>query len=239
MKLNSQTGEYPVVPGNFAGEPGESPENNFVRNTLLLILERKWYCVAIFLISVSAAGLYTYLSTPIYEGTATVQVLKRGAQVMRVADVVENSITSDVDYNTQIRLLQSAVILQDVAKKLTPEETKLLLEPYNSRSGAPPSPIGIIYENRVIIPQRMTLITAIQFRHPNPKIAARIANLIATEYIAYNSRIRTEESLKAVDELKDRADQQRKRVDELANALQTFRQQGNLISLMQSKDIVT
>ena len=48
-----------------------------------------------------------------------------------------------------------------------------------------------------------------------------------------------EESLKAVDDLKDRADQQRKRVDEIANALLAFRQRGNLISLVQSKDIVT
>ena len=217
----------------------EMEESNFLRNSWLLVLERKWYSLAVFVATVLASAIYTFLSTPIYESSASIQVLKHGAQVMRVADVVESNITSEADYNTQIKLLQSVAIVQNVANHLTPEELKLLTDPYKSRSGEPPSAVGIIYGHRDIIPQRLSLITIIQFRHPNPKMAARIPNLIAAEYIAYNSRLRTEESLKAVDELKDRADQQRKRVDEIANALQAFRQRGNLISLMQSKDIVT
>lgn len=217
----------------------EPPANNFLRDRWLMILERKWYALGIFLVTVLATAAYTFLSTPIYQGSASVQVLKHGPQVLRVADVVESSVTTDTDFNTQIKVLESIAIIQNVANRLTPEETKLLTDPYKSGSGEPPSAAGIIAAGRRIIPQRLSLITIVQFQHPNAKMAARVANLIASEYIAYNSRLRIEESLKAVDELKDRADQQRKRVDEIANALQAFRQRGNLISLMQSKDIVT
>ncbi len=220
-------------------EPVEPEENNFLRHSWLMILERKWYALGIFLITVAGVAAYTFLATPIYAGVASIQVLKHGPQVMRVADVVESSVTSDTDFNTQIKLLESVAIIQSVVDRLTPDETKLLIEPYKSRSGEPPSAAGIIYAGRKVMPQRLTLIAIIQFKHPNPKMAAKIANLLASEYIAYNSRVRIEESLKAVDDLKDRADQQRKRVDEIANALQSFRQRGNLISLMQSKDIVT
>jgi capsular exopolysaccharide synthesis family protein len=240
MKSSPQPPRRFNRPGNNPEtEDGEMEESNFLRNSWLLVLERKWYSLAVFLVTVLAAAIYTYMSVPIYEGTATVQVLKHGPQVMRVADVVESSITSDVDYNTQIKVLQSVAMVQNVANRLTPEEVKLLTDPYRSRSGEPPSPVGIIYSHRDVTPQRLSLMTVIQFRHPNPKMAARVANLMATEYISYNSRLRTEESLKAVDELKERAEQQRKRVDEIANSLQAFRQRGNLISLMQSKDIVT
>ncbi len=239
MNSPRRTSGYIISSPPDDSDNGEVEENNFLRNSWLLVLERKWYSLTVFLLTVLAAAVYTFMATPIYEGTATVQVLKHGPQVMRVADVVESSITSDTDYNTQIKVLQSVAIVQSVANRLTPEELKDLTDPYKSRSGDPPSPVGIIYKNRNILPQRLSLITVIQFRHPNPKMAARVANLIAAEYINYNSRVRTEESLKAVDELKDRADQQRKRVDEIANALQAFRARGNLISLMQSKDIVT
>ncbi len=234
---------YPPISTSAPTDPGpdegEAAESNFLRNSWLVALERKWYALTVFLLTVLAAALYTFRSTPIYSGVVTVQVLKHGTQVLRGADVVESSITSDVDFNTQIKVLDSLAIVQSVAARLTPDEAKSLTDPYKGRSGDAPSPTSIIYGGRKILPQRATLITSIQFRHPDPKMAARVANLIASEYIAYNSRLRIEESLKAVDDLKDRADQQRKRVDEIANALQSFRQRGNLISLMQSKDIVT
>lgn len=208
-----------------------------LRHYWLMVVERKWYALAVFLVTLLATGAYVFTTTPIYSGVVTVQVLKHAAQVLRGAEIVESTITNDTDFNTQIKVLESLAILQNVVNRLTPEETKLLVGD-KGNSGSQ-SALSIIQANRKIIPQRLTLITQIQFRHPNPKIAAHIANLIASEYIVYNTRLRTEESLKAVDELKDRADQQRKRVDEIANSLQTFRQRGNLISLMQSKDIVT
>ena len=228
-------------------EPTEAPdydqpeieESGFFRNFRLMVLERKWYAVTVFLLTVLAVSVYTFTATPIYEAVATVQVLRRGAQVLRGADVVESAITSDSDFNTQIKILESVAILQQVANRLTPQELKQLTGPYKAKADDAPSAVSVLYRNRRIIPQRFTLITLVRFTHPDAKTAARMANLIASEYIAYNSRLRVDESMKAVDDLKERADQQRKRVDEIANALQAFRQRGNLISLVQSKDIVT
>jgi len=224
---------------NELPEPGEEDTGMDLRDAWLLVRERKWYVLTVFLVTVLLAGVYTFLSTPIYEAESTVQVLRHGPQILRVADVMDNTIASDSDFNTQIDILESTSIVQAVVSRLSSDELKLLTDPYAKRSGETPSPGSIILANRRVIPQRLSLITAITFRHPNPRIAARVTNLIAGEYIAYNSRLRTDEALKAVDELKDRADQQRKRVDEIANSLQSFRQRGNLISLVQSKDIVT
>lgn len=222
-----------------ASEENRPEEGLNFRHYFLMVMERKWYALAVFLVTVLATAAYTFSTTPIYSGVVTVQVLKHGAQVLRGADIVETTIANDTDFNTQIKVLESLTILQSVVNRLTPEEVKLLAGSGKAGSESAQSALSVIHRGRKIIPQRMTLITQIQFQHPNPKIAAQVANLIASEYIAYNSRLRVEESLKAMDELKDRADQQRKRVDEIANALQTFRQRGNLISLMQSKDIVT
>ncbi len=220
--------------------PGEEANAGaIIRNYWLILRERKWYALTVFLITVIAAAAYTFSRTPIYQAAAMVQVLRHGQEVLRVQDVVNNDITGDTDFNTQIKILESMAMAQNVAGRLTSDEVQQLTNPYKSKSGGAPSPVDIISGNRQILPQRLTLMLAIEFRHPDRKMAARVANLFAEEYIAYNSRLRVDESMKAVDELNDRADQQRKKVDDIANALQSFRQSKNLISLEQSKDIVT
>ena len=220
-------------------EESRSGDGLNIRHYLLMVLERKWYALAVFLVTLIATAVYTYQLTPVYSGVVTVQMLKRGAQVIRTPDIMESMVASESDFNTQIRVIESLAMAQSVEARLTPEEIKLLVSTGKPGEVETPSAVSVIFGGRRVIPQRLTLILNIQFQHSNPKMAARVANLYASEYIAYNSRLRTDESLKAVDELKDRAEQQRKRVDEMANALQAFRQRGNLLSLMQSKDIVT
>jgi succinoglycan biosynthesis transport protein ExoP len=235
---------YPQQP-EYGGAPAEQSPNEdgnagaIIRNYSLMIRERKWYVLTVFLITVIVSAAYTFLQTPIYQAAAMVQILRHGQEVLRVQDVVDNNVTSDTDFNTQIKILESMAMVQSVAGRLSSDEVQQLTNPYKAKTGEAPSPADIILRNRQILPQRLTLMLAITFRHPDRKIAARVANLFAEEYIAYNSRLRVDESMKAVDQLKDRADQQRKRVDEIANSLQAFRQSNNLISLEQTKDIVT
>ena len=232
-------------PPDYSGPPAdqgpgeEGSTGAIIHDYWLLLRERKWYALTVFLITVIAVAAYTFSRTPIYQAAAMVQVLRHGQEVLRVQDVVDNNITGDTDFNTQIKVLESMAMAQNVAGRLSSDEVQQLTNPYKGRSGGEPSPVDIIAKNRQILPQRLTLMLAIEFRHPNRKIAARVANLFAEEYIAYNSRLRVDESMKAVDELNDRADQQRKKVDDIANSLQAFRQSKNLISLEQSKDIVT
>jgi succinoglycan biosynthesis transport protein ExoP len=238
MNTFPQPPDYNGAPADHG--PGEEVNAGAViRNYWLMLRERKWYALTVFLITVIAAAAYTFSRTPIYQAAAMVQVLRHGQEVLRVEDVVNSDVISDTDFNTQIKILESMAMAQNVASRLTSDEVQQLTNPYKNKSGGAPAPVDIIAGNRQILPQRLTLMLAIEFRHPDRKMAARVANLFAEEYIAYNSRLRVDESMKAVDELNDRADQQRKKVDDIANALQAFRQSKNLISLEQSKDIVT
>jgi len=238
MNTFHQTPDYNGAPIDH-GHNDEGTTGIIIRNYWLMIRERKWYALTAFLITFIAAAAYTFSRTPIFQAVAMVQVLRHGQEVLRVQEVVENNVMGDVDFNTQIKILESMALVQSVASRLSGDEVQQLTNPYKSKSGSTLTPVEIIYKNRQVLPQRLTLMLAIQFRHPDRKMAARVANLFAEEYIAYNSRLRVDESMKAVDELKDRADQQRKRVDEIANSLQAFRQSNNLISLEQTKDIVT
>ena len=90
-----------------------------LRDAWLLVRERKWYVLTVFLITVLLAAVYTFLSTPIYQSQATVQVLRHGPQILRVADVMDNTIATDADFNTQISILESTAIIQNVVSRLS------------------------------------------------------------------------------------------------------------------------
>ena len=231
--------------GNYAGYSavgygeGGAPQRTF-QDYLLVLRERIWYIVVVFLVVFSSALVYTLSRTKIYQATATVQIFRRDPVVMQVQSVTDNEIRSAEDLNTQVKILESAAIIQKVAERITGEDLRKFLAPYEQDAGEEPVSVpAILALNRKVVPQRLTLILLVQYQHPDKFVAAKVANLFVDEFISYNARVRIEESMKAVEDLKVRVEQQRKKVDELANNLQAYRARNNLISLDERKDIVT
>lgn len=220
------------------GESGGQAHRTF-RDYVLILRERIWYIIVVFLVVFSSTLVYTFSQQKIYEATATVQIFRRDPTIMQVQAVVDNEIRSAEDLNTQVKILESATIVEKVAARIQGDDLKQFLAPYEKANEPPPSVLSILSLNRKIVPQRLTLILLIQYRHPDQFVAAKVANIFVEEYISYNARLRVDESMKAVEELQVRVEQQRKKVDELANSLQSYRAKNNLVSLDERKDIVT
>ncbi len=240
------SGSYPYTyygtsySGYSAAGYGETQVQRTFQDYVLILRERVWYIALVFVLVFSAALLYTFTRTPQFMSVASVHVMRNDPVVMQVQSVVNNEIRSAEDLNTQVKVLESMAIVEKVAQRLSGEDLERFLSPYRTEENAATlQPASIIYRNRKIVPVRLSLIIQVQCTHPDKAVAARIANLFLDEYISYNSRLRIEESMKAVDDLKERADQQGKRVEEMARALQQFREKHNLVSLDQRKDIVT
>jgi len=242
-KLQGTPEAYPAYYGGQGGYGpgnGESQMHRSMQDYLLILRERVWYIVLVFALVFSAAVIFTFTRTPEFTSVASVQMLRNGPVVMQVQEVVNNDIRSAEDLNTQVKVLESLAIVQRVAERLTGADREAFLAPYKTEPGEPPvDPAGIIFLNRKIVPVRLSLILQVQYAHPDRQVAAKVANLFVDEFIAYNSRQRIEDSMKAVDDLKIRADQQKKRVEELAINLQAFRERNQQVSLDQRKDIVT
>ncbi|MFI5335772.1 MAG: GumC family protein, partial [Opitutales bacterium] len=219
---------------------GETAVQRGFQDYVLILRERIWYIVVVFLLVFSSALVFTFSQTKTYLSIASVQIFRRDAIVMQVQSVVDNDIRSAEDLNTQVKVLESLSIVQHVADRLTGEDLRNFLAPYRKEGASePPVPAEIIFKNRKIIPIRLSLIIQVQYIHPDKNVAARVANLFLDEYISYNARLRIEDAMKAVDDLKVRADQQKKKVEEMAFTLQSYREKNNLVSLDQRKDIVT
>ena len=83
----------------------------------------------------------------------------------------------------------------------------------------------------------MSLMVNFAFSHPDPIVAAEVSNLFAKEFIDYNLKLNIDGSMKAVEDLRIRADQQKDRVEELELKLAEYREQNNAVSLQSDENI--
>lgn len=220
------------------GSAGVVVEKTF-QDYLLIIRERVWYIATAFLLVLGTTLIFTFTRVPRFEAEATVEVLRHTPTVLQESQAMDTQISTTEDLNTQVNILESNAIIDAVASRLDDSLRRRFLAPYVRRGQPPPSVSDLMLRNRKIVPQRLSYVIAIQYQHPNQSVAAAIANLLADEYITYNEKLRVAQSLEAVDELRLRADEQRKKVDQIATSIQSYREKNNLVSLDQRKDIVT
>jgi capsular exopolysaccharide synthesis family protein len=238
-------GPEPYSPAPYGGGGGgayqQSPDAAQPRgfhDYVLILRERIWYIVVVFLVIFSSVLVYTLSQTKIYQSRSLIQILRRDPSVLKVQSVTDNDVRSLEDLNTIVQILESATIIQKVSDRLTGEKLAQFMAPFvKGGSGDPLTPAEVLFRNRRVIPRRMSLIIEVQYRHPDRVIASEIANMFVDEFISYNSRVRIAESMKAVDELRARVNDQRKKVEELAG--QTYRETHKMVSLDQRRDIVT
>lgn len=223
---------------NGYGETGGAQRG--LNDYLLILRERIWYVVVVFLVVFSSALVYTFGKTKIYESTASVQVLRQDAKAFYAENVIDTSVRGAEDLNTLVKVMESALMVKRVADRITGEELRNFMKPYEKgRWGDPLTPLEVLGQNRRITPLRLSLVVQVSYRHPDPAVAAKIANMFVDEFLQWNARVRIDESMIVVQDLQIRAEQQRKRVEEQALALQGYREQNGMVSLDERKDIVT
>lgn len=226
--------------GSYGSNSEESGPQRTLKDYLFLIRERVWYLVIVFLIIFLGSILYTFNKTKQYTAFSTIELLRDDPTAMATASNLElNEIYSPEDLNTQISKLESLSIILGVEKRLQDDEMAKLMAPYKgvfSFSG-PLTASQILGKYRKIIPRRMSLMVNISYTHPNRELAARIANLFGDEYINSMLTQNIDASMKAVEDLRVRADQKKDRVEELELKLAEYRELKNAVSLDKQENI--
>ncbi len=232
--------------GNYGyGSYGRNSEDIGPQRTLkdyiFLIRERIWYLIIVFFIIFLGSILYTFNTTKLYTAYSTIELLRDDPNVMLSSggNLEQNEIRTAEDLNTHISKLESITIIQGVERRLQEDELAQFMAPYKgafSFSG-PLTAFEILAKNRKIIPRRMSLMVNISFKHPSPVIAAKIANLFGDEYINSMLSQNIDASMKAVEDLRKRAEQKKNRVEELELTIAEYRERKNAISLDKQENI--
>ncbi len=230
--------------GNYAGYAavgygeGASAQRTF-QDYILILRERIWYILVVFLVVLASAIVYTASEQRIFQSSATVQIFRRDPTIMQVQQMMDNDIRSAEDLNTQIKVIESGTIITRVVQRIAGDDLRDFLAPYAKAAPDSTFVAEIVARNRKVIPQRLTLVVNIAYQHPDRFVAAKVANLFVDEYLNHNERLRSTFQSRAVEQLQNTVDDQRKKVDALARKLQKYKEDNKAVSLEQRKDIVT
>lgn len=237
-------GGYGYGGGNNPGGGGAAERPNRTFRDYMMILRERWaYIVITAFIILAGVILYTLRVTPIYMSMARVQILRDADVAIDGPGSTEKSrnftILSMEDFNTQVKILESNEIIRAVKSRMKEDEIVRFMAPYNDMFTLGPRKTEeeLLAENRTIAPERMSLIIRIVFEHPDPDMAATIANLFAQEYLNYTHHTRVQKILDSIDELRIKVAQQEAKVKELDKRLVEYREQYKAISLENLDDV--
>lgn len=226
----------------YGGYPdgGNAPART-LSDYLLILRERIWWLVVSTFVVFMGFALYTLNAPRSYRAASAVEILRQKDKVFQIEEIVRTEVLNAEDFNTQIKILESASIVQAVDERLVGSLRQRFIAPYEKGLDATlrgmKSVPEILLRNRTIAPIRLSLVVNILYDHPDPEIAAIVANYFAEEYIDFNQNKQIEGSLRAVDDLRNQADQQLKKIQNMEFQLADFKEKYGTLSVERSQDI--
>ncbi len=171
---------------------------------------------------VALTALYSFLATPQYKATTTLQISRLGPDVLTFKDVVGVDPMGYLDfYQTQFKIVQSRSVLRLAAERLDllnrPELTtrkasplgavlKWILSAVASRGSGPKEAadplapaVDFLSAGLSVEPIRNSQLLRVSFTDRDAKLAAEIANAVAEAYQTFNLQSRTSTTAQAAD----------------------------------------
>jgi capsular exopolysaccharide synthesis family protein len=128
--------------------------------------------------------------------------------------------------------------MEKVNTMLTGPDMRQFMAPFEADGGAINSR-DILQANRKISQQRGSFIILVQYSHPDPAIAAKVANYFAEAYVAYTTETQIGSQSGITAELKQRVKTQQQKVTELDNGLHDYVVASNMPSIKEANDTIT
>ncbi|MCH6257589.1 polysaccharide biosynthesis tyrosine autokinase [Puniceicoccaceae bacterium K14] len=234
----SQGGGYGYGYG-YGGYGGGNQNDLQIKKYIEAFRERIWIFVGIFAVVSLAVFVFLKLQQPLYKAQASLQILRQEESSTQFDKVSDDAIRSVEDINTQVKILESVRVIEGVGQRVRTEMKEAFLAPYREEDQEEDelSVEAILFENRKIIPARLSLLVAIEYVHPKPEIAARVANMFTEEVAVMYGQVRNDSVSRAVEDLREQAEIQRRKVENIEKQLIDFKEENNTISLDQRLDI--
>lgn len=218
---------------------GDSTPQRSLKDYLLILRERIWYFVVTFFIVFVGTLLYTLNTTEFFYSQAEINLKRAAPDVMKDGSIEDTYIVGPEDFGTQVKVIQTIEMATAVASRFKDEDRERFIAPFRGtiRFSQDPNMVELLMAFLRVESIRSTRIISIGFYHPDPKMAKLAASYYADEYIQYNLRLSIDASMRAVDDLRDRATNQEQQVEQIRKDLVRYREEANRTSLKSDQDI--
>ncbi len=207
---------------------------------LAVILRQKWQIIAFVSACVLATYIYFARQKPIYEATTTVDVDQQTPSGVIGQEASASYMwDSDQFLATQIELIQSDAVLRPVVRKFNLFAKEAELEDIKPEKAQrlTNSPVFLPYL-RVDRPAE-TYIVKINYRSPDPVLAADVANAVAKSYEEHIFDIRLKSARALANFMEKQLDELKAKMERSSLALARFEQELDIINPEERTSIVS
>ncbi len=215
-------------------------ERRTIRDYYIILRERLWIALPLALL-ISVAYCYRKMQvSPTYSTVATMQFEKPDT-VVTGTGVSSQALTSEIDLNTTIEVLNSDMLRDRVTESFTPKERAVLQRAALKKSppGTLPSSVGTPLGNRSIVPRRNSFLISVGVTHDDPEAAMIVANRYVDEFMNHLVEKAMGKNDSAITYLAGQEDKLRREAEDAEKELQLYMKEKNLLSLDSSQNLVT
>ncbi|MDX2040435.1 MAG: polysaccharide biosynthesis tyrosine autokinase [Acidobacteriota bacterium] len=234
-----RVGGYPA----YSRYPAVEVEKNSVREYFRIIRRHKWIVLATLIVLTTIVTIGTMLTKPVYRAEAKLEIGKeteRVAQGRQILEMESASVFNPFFLQTQVDILHSRDLARRVIQKLNLAEN----DEFSAKSAAAlqdnEREVRLVnaFQGRYDVSVgRQTRVVSLTFDAYNPKLAADVANAIASEYITWSMESRLQGVSSAKDFLAKRVQEAETALRDAENEQQRYLAEHRIISVEDKGDI--
>lgn len=212
---------------------GSGNQEQLLQKYLHGFRDRIFIFLPIFLIVGAALSAYFMREQPLYRSFTSLQVLRQEESRTQFEKVTDDSIRSSDDLNTQLKVFESMGIVRAVANRVRQENLRdEFVAPYREvdQDDEDVSIVGLLARNRSIRPLRNSYVVYVEYIHPRPDVARKIADFFAEEIANSYASVRSDGVSRAIQDLREQQEIQRRKVENLQTQLEDFNAKHESIS---------
>lgn len=213
-----------------------------LRDYWQILVRRKWWTLGFFLAVVLLVGLVTFLMTPVYRATTTIQLTGDNPSALVTTTPYDPMMSilgwqeRQEFYHTQFQIMQSRSLARRVIDRLHLQEYP---EFKVAGSGDRPIPPELAERERVDVflsklgvePEKDSFLVRLSFDSADAQLAQKVANALAREYMQFGMDCRTK-AYRLVQEWLDQELQKlRAKVEASERQMHKFGEQSNIMAL--------
>jgi capsular exopolysaccharide synthesis family protein len=207
-----------------------------------IIIKRKWVILVCLLVGILVASYFAFLSVPLYEAVAQIDIDLGRSTNIGISDLVEQNLTgqdaSSERLQTEVAIMRSNTVALDVINTLDlyhkPPFSDIFKEsPYNGHltPGQRAALLGMFSGSLKIMLVPGTNLVEVRFRNPDPKVATTVTNAILDAYMERDLQARYEGTNRVSNWLSQQLSALKKQVEDSQQQVAKYQRQNNLLGL--------
>jgi uncharacterized protein involved in exopolysaccharide biosynthesis len=198
-------------------------DSTHLRDHLRVVRKHAWLIVSCFVVVLATAALGTYLQRPIYRASTRALIDRDVPRVVSFQELTPAGGDAGEFFQTQVQVIRSRPVVQRVIDALGLVGRKPELSQARD-------PVEAVLRQVAVEPIRNTRLVEIHVEDPDPRLAAEMANALASAYVRQNLELKLHAAREALTWLGSQVQDLKSKVNESELQLQRYREQAGLIS---------